>query len=248
MATLDAEIVAALNALLEDTRASVEIELALTNGATELRERETLEAMGGEEILACCALRERLTLTGAPVTWRINGIVFHILGTERYDERLRAFARHQAAICEHVETLLDTVTDREAHRLLRELYDSHVLSARWAEQRANTFAATRLLDFTLPKAARLAAAQTAIEREPGPDLGTVEVTEQAWADGAGPGTNASTADPPAKTDPPTTHLEHADPAPPPDHLDGSGTSEGPTDADRSQPHDDTEHNDTEHQE
>lgn len=171
MATLDAETLDALNALLEDARASVEIELALTNGATELREREVLDAMGGEEVLTCCALRERLTLAGAPVTWRINGIVFHILGTERYDERLRAFARHQAAICERAEALLTTISDREAHRLLRELYDSHAQSARWAEQRANSFAATRLLDFTLPRATRLATAGLRIEREPGPDAG-----------------------------------------------------------------------------
>lgn len=234
MATLDEETVAALNALLEDTRASVEIELALTNGATELHEREALDTMGSEEVLVCCALRERLTLAGAQVTWRINGIVFHILGTERYDERLRAFARHQAAICERAETLLATVYDREAHRLLRELYDSHVLSARWAEQRANAFAATRLLDFTLSKAARLAAAQTSIEREPGPDLGTAAGTEKARADGYAPGTTNGI------TGAPTTPPEYDDPAPDPDPLDGSAAPEDPADADRPHPHDDAE--------
>ena len=155
MATLDAETVDALNVLLEDIRASVMIELALTNGATELRERDTLAVMGSDEVLMCCALHERLALANAPVTWRISGIVFHILSTERYDERLRAFARHQAAICERAEALLAAVTDREAHRLLQELYDSHVRSARWAEQRANEFAATRLLDFTARATGRL---------------------------------------------------------------------------------------------
>lgn len=154
MATLDAKALDALNELLEDTRASVEIELALVNGATELRERETLDAMGGEEVLYCCALRERLTISGATVTWRINGIVFHILGTERYDDRLRSFARHQAEICERTEALLATVDDAEAHNLLQDLYGSHVQSARWAEQRANEFAASRLLDLSTPRGAR----------------------------------------------------------------------------------------------
>lgn len=166
MATLDAETLDALNALLEDTRASVEIELALVNGTTELREQETLDAMGGQEVLACCALRERLALAGATVTWRINGIVFHILGTERYDDRLRSFARHQAAICERTEALLAVVRDQETHRLLQDLYDGHVQSARWAEQRANEFAATRLLDFTAPKPARDATLRQAAENAP----------------------------------------------------------------------------------
>jgi hypothetical protein len=213
MATLDAATVDALNALLEDVRASVMIELALTNGATELRERDTLAAMGSEEVLTCCALRERLALANAPVTWRISGIAFHILGTERYDERLRAFARHQAAICERAEALLATVSDRETHRALQDLYDSHVRSARWAEQRANEFAATRLLDFTIPAGARLATTSAGMAgaklaradgSEPNPAArppsvpqpGSLDVSKEAGDErrDAGNG-NPSTADP-----------------------------------------------------
>lgn len=178
MATLDAETLDALNALLEDTRASVEIELALANGETELREQDTLVTMGGEEVLSCCALREQLTLASAPVTRRISGIVFHILGTERYDERLRAFARHQAAICARAETLLTTVAESEAHQLLQDLYDSHVRSARWAERRATEFAATRLLDFSIPASARMAAARARAE--------TAESAPEPSADGSDP--------------------------------------------------------------
>lgn len=159
MSTLDSETLDALNALLEDTRASVEIEVALADGATELREQETLTAMGGDEVLACCALRERLTFAGAPVTWRIGGIVFHILSTERYDERLRAFARHQGAICERAHALLATVTDHPTHRLLQDLYDTHMRFARWAEERSSQFAATRLLDFTVSASVRTAVAR-----------------------------------------------------------------------------------------
>jgi hypothetical protein len=147
MVTLDEETVGALNALLEDERASVEVELALANGATELNEREVFVAMGSEEVLACCTLRERLTEAGADVTRRINGIVFQILGTEHYDERLRAFARHQAAICERIQALLEVITDRETRRILETGYEAHVRAARWCEQRANLFAESRLIEF-----------------------------------------------------------------------------------------------------
>lgn len=166
MALLDPEALDTLNALLEDTRASVEIEIALANGATERRERETLTAMGGEEVLACCALRERLTLAGAPVTWRISGIAYQILNAERYDERLRAFAHHQAAICERAQAVLAAVTDQSTHRLLQDLYDSHVRSALWAEERANQFAATRLLDFTVPARASASTAHVLSDEAP----------------------------------------------------------------------------------
>ena len=48
MGTLNPETVDALNMLLEDLRASVEIEVALSNGATESLEREALSQMGVE--------------------------------------------------------------------------------------------------------------------------------------------------------------------------------------------------------
>jgi hypothetical protein len=147
MATLDGEAVTALNTLLEDERASVEIALALATGSTELYEREAFDLMGSESVLACCALRERLTESGAEVTRRINGIVFPILGTDRYDDRLRAFAHHQASICEAVAPLLDQIEDEEAHRTLEDVYDAGTRTAQWCEQRAEEFAQSRLIDF-----------------------------------------------------------------------------------------------------
>ncbi|HEV2460301.1 MAG TPA: DUF6306 domain-containing protein [Ktedonobacterales bacterium] len=147
MATLDGEAVTALNTLLEDERASVEIALALATGATELYEREAFDLMGAETVLACCALRERLTESGAEVTRRINGIVFPILGTDRYDDRLRAFAHHQASICEAVAPLLDQIEDEEAHRTLEDVYEAGTRTAQWCEQRAEEFAQSRLIDF-----------------------------------------------------------------------------------------------------
>ena len=147
MATLDGEAVTALNTLLEDERASVEIVLALATGATELYEREAFDLMGSEAVLACCALRERMAEADVEVTRRINGIVFQILGTDRYDDRLRAFAHHQTDICEGVAPLLSAIEDHEAHRTLQDLYDAGLRAAQWCEQRAEEFAQSRLIDF-----------------------------------------------------------------------------------------------------
>jgi hypothetical protein len=147
MATFDGEAATALNTLLEDERASVEIVVALATGATELYEREAFELMGSEAVLACYALRERMEESGVEVTRRINGVVFQILGTDRYDDRLRAFAHHQMSICEGVAPLLPAIEDHEAHRTLQDLYDAGTRAAQWCEQRAEEFAQSRLIDF-----------------------------------------------------------------------------------------------------
>src|SRR6476469_2066375 len=60
MGTLNPETVDALNMLLEDVRASVEIEVALSNGATEYLEREALTVMGVEDTLIAVLLRDWL--------------------------------------------------------------------------------------------------------------------------------------------------------------------------------------------
>jgi hypothetical protein len=60
MGTLNSETVDALNMLLEDVRASVEIEVALSNGATEFLEREALTVMGVEDTLIAFLLRDWL--------------------------------------------------------------------------------------------------------------------------------------------------------------------------------------------
>ncbi|HKV84917.1 MAG TPA: hypothetical protein VJN88_10190 [Ktedonobacterales bacterium] len=157
MANLDAPTVEALNMLLEDERASVEMEIAFANGATERPERETFVEMGGAEVLACCALRERLSGAGNEVSRQINGIVLRILSVERYDERLRAFAEHQLAVCAAIQRLLDTDLESETRRLLDDIYQRHARYGRWCELRAEEFAQSRLLDFrtTRPETAAL---------------------------------------------------------------------------------------------
>jgi hypothetical protein len=147
MESLDPEIAHALNALLEDVRACIEILVELTNGATEVAERDSCTEMGTSAVLVSCALRERLTMAGVSVTRRVNGIVLHILDAEQYDDRLRAFARHQAGICERTQSVLPATEDRDTRKALRELYDANVRGALWCEQRATTFGESRLLLF-----------------------------------------------------------------------------------------------------
>jgi hypothetical protein len=147
MANLDAATVEALNMLLEDERASVEMEIAFANGATERAERETFVEMGGAEVQACCALRERLSGSASDVTRQINGIVLRILSLERYDDRLRAFAEHQLGVCAAIHRMLDTTLESDTRRLLDDIYQRHARYGRWCEARAEEFARSRLLDF-----------------------------------------------------------------------------------------------------
>lgn len=147
MANLDASTADALNALLEDVRASVEMEIAFANGATELNERETYMAMGGAEVASCCALRDLLTAAGAEVSFRINGIVLRVHSLDTYDDRLRAFVEHQLRGCEAAERLLtETSTDR-IRGPLEEICQAHRRDAEWCAARADAFARSRLLDF-----------------------------------------------------------------------------------------------------
>jgi hypothetical protein len=143
MATLDARTVEALNSLLEDERGSVEIEVHLANGATEIAERETFSEMGYSDVLGCSALRERLDEAGAQVSPHISGAAPYILGIDTYDERLLAFARHQEAVREHAEALLATISDRETHAALQDIVDTHTHYELWCVNRARDFAESR---------------------------------------------------------------------------------------------------------
>lgn len=147
MATVNPEALAALNALLEDQRASVEIDVALAMGATEFTERDTLTTMGGEDVHACVTLREHLEAANVPVTQHINGIVLAVLDTETYDDRLRAFVDLHVGICERVGELLPQTADHELRALLREMYEQHQHNAEWCLRRADAFAYSRALDF-----------------------------------------------------------------------------------------------------
>ncbi len=147
MAEFDAETVDALNTLLEDERASVEMEVALASGASEYTERETLVAMGTDDVGFCIALHERLDQAGAPVTRRINGVVFQALGAERYDDRLLVFARHQMMVNDRYRDLPARDLDGETRDLLQTIATTHERQIEWLERRAQAFAASRQLDF-----------------------------------------------------------------------------------------------------
>lgn len=147
MANLDASTAEALNMLLEDERASVELEIAFANGATELAEREAYTAMGSLEVALCCALRDLLTTAGADVSLRINGIVLHIFSIDTYDDRLRAFAEHQLRVCETAERLMSGALGDRIRAPLEEICQAHRNDAGWCERRADIFAQSRLLDF-----------------------------------------------------------------------------------------------------
>jgi hypothetical protein len=157
MAHVDAETLEALNALLQDARASVEVEVALSNGATERAEREMLVSIGIEEVGLCCLLHEYLDASEAFVTRHVNGIVLTIINTEQYDERLHAFALHQMDSGQRARDLRSTMDDPALGRLLDEVYDAHLRSALWSERRASQFASSRSLEF-----------QTSAERHPDP--------------------------------------------------------------------------------
>lgn len=146
-AEYEPELVDALNLLIEDERASVEMEVALTSGATEYAEREALARMGIDDIGACERLRAEMESAGLPVTPQINGVVFEVLGAERYDDRLRSFAHHQRIVADRAGELLQSNLDGELRDALVAIMASHQRHIEWANHRAGEFAATRLLEF-----------------------------------------------------------------------------------------------------
>lgn len=153
MGSLNPETVDALNMLLEDVRASVEIEVALSNGATEYLEREALNSMGVEDTLMSFLLRDWMEALNLPVTRRINGIVLQALDLTRYDDRLMLFVQHQLASREQAERLVEEAEiDADGRAMLRSIVDAHTRHAAWAEQRAREFAETRQIEFRRPGA------------------------------------------------------------------------------------------------
>jgi hypothetical protein len=159
MAEVDPQTLEALNALLQDERASVEVEVALSNGATELAEREAIVTMGIEEVGFCCSLHEYLAASGAFVTRHVNGIVLTIISTEHYDERLHAFATHQRASGERALQLGAVVEDYELRQLLARIHEVHGQSALWSDNRAAQFASSQLLVFRAAGSASATEAQ-----------------------------------------------------------------------------------------
>lgn len=147
-AEFEMELIEALNMLLEDERASVEMEVALASGATEYGEREALAGMGTEDIFFCEQLRMEMESAGLPVSPQINGVVFQVIGAERYDDRLRAFAHHQRTVAEHARELQESNLEGALRDALEGITLTHMRHTEWTEHRASEFAATRLLDFS----------------------------------------------------------------------------------------------------
>lgn len=179
-AEFELELVEALNMLIEDERASVEMEVALASGATEYGERDTLTAMGAEDIHFCVQLREEMENAGLPVSPQINGVVFEVIGAERYDDRLRAFAHHQRVVADRARELQESNLEGSLREALDGISMTHDFHADWIERRAAEFAATRSLEF----GARASAAGT---REAAPEVSLpLEEIEQPDAEAAPP--------------------------------------------------------------
>ncbi len=169
-ADYEPELVDALNLLIEDERASVEMEVALASGATEYVERDTLARMGADDINSCETLRTEMERAGLPVTPQINGVVFEVLGAERYDDRLRAFAHHQRIVADRASDLLESNLDGAIRDALVNIVATHQHHIEWANQRADTFAATRLMEFGLRQRDQPADAEAM--PPPAPDVAT----------------------------------------------------------------------------
>lgn len=149
-----------LNTLLEQMRASVEMLVALTQGATELYERETLADMGVQEVAFCSALHEWIAALGSFVSHRIAADAQQVLARDRYDDRLLAFAAHQRAVAALAQTVDVAAPPPELAALLEEIATMHLASGNWAERRAAAFAASRELDFDTGRAKAQAGADT----------------------------------------------------------------------------------------
>ena len=113
MAMIESALANALNALLEEERASVEMEVALASGATDYMERQALTAMGGDDLDACCDLHAHLDQLEVMISRRIHGAVYIVLSEERYDARLRAFAYHQRMVGAHGSSMPEAYASRD---------------------------------------------------------------------------------------------------------------------------------------
>jgi hypothetical protein len=103
-----------------------------------------------EDIHFCEQLRVEMEHAGLTVTPQINGVVFQVTLTERYDDRLRAFAHHQQAVADHARELQESNLEGALRDALEGITVTHDRHAQWTERRASEFAATRTLEFGGP--------------------------------------------------------------------------------------------------
>lgn len=133
----------ALDELLRDERAAVAVTVALASGATTYAGRARLERLGGELVLLCAALRERLDLAGLEVPYGASPEAGMMLATESYDARLAALADFLDATSARATAALAASDDDEFTRTLRDLIPAHARAAEWLRERAIAFAASR---------------------------------------------------------------------------------------------------------
>lgn len=167
----------ALEGLLREERAAVAVTVALASGATTYAGRTQLERLGGELVLLCAALRERLDLTGRPVPSGASPEAGMMLATESYDARLAALADFFDTIAARATEALAESDNGEYLRTLRDLISAHAQAAAWLRERAAAFAASRPPD-----------------QESDADPGTPDASGMTGTDAAGTDTDANTSE------------------------------------------------------
>jgi hypothetical protein len=140
---MDAQHIHALNQLLEDERASVEILIALTSMATDSLERQALTVMGGQAAQACGDLREVLAGQNADISRKVSAAAARVVAPEHLDERFYAYAELQRQMAERITSLAQAELDRDAPAMLATLRAMHLAHAAWVTQRADEFVASR---------------------------------------------------------------------------------------------------------
>jgi hypothetical protein len=131
-----------LNHLLEVERAEVEALIDLTRMSADVLEREMLQQIGGDAAWACTSLRGQIEALGGIPSRRVAPLLAQMRARDHFAARLRLFAQHQQAVLESVNTLLENQQLPPAVReLLTELYQVHLPTLAWCDQRAAAFGA-----------------------------------------------------------------------------------------------------------
>ena len=179
----------ALDALLRAERSAIAVTVALGCGATTYADRAHLARIGGELVILCCALRERLDLAGSAVPEGTDYEARAMLATESYDARLAALADFLDATAGQATAALAAAEDRAYVRTLRDLIPTHAHAAQWLRERAAAFAASRphdepRYDPTYDPGAGDASGADA-DAEPAPSGDTTTTTTKGEQDAAG---------------------------------------------------------------
>lgn len=182
---MDAQQIYALNELLEDERASVEILIALTAMATDSLERQALTVMGGQAAQACADLHEALARQDASISRKVSAAAGRVVAPEHLDTRFYAYAELQEQMAQRIASLPQPDLDAPTQGMLTTLQAMHLAHAAWVAQRADEFVASRR---QAEEAARLAhAAGPDAAREAAPDEAAHELAhEPAHDDAAAP--------------------------------------------------------------